>query len=138
MKNSNKKLYIINKNDTRWDNFYNELKKEKNIFIVHSLNPLEFNLYLQRSCIILTDSAGVQQEATFFKKKIIVFRKQVELNRNYYDLSFCPPPYLSLAFLLKKNIKCNKYSNKSYLIKKSKKDILRVCKKIISIEMDTL
>lgn len=54
------------------------LKDCKNIKIVEPLDVTVFHNLLKRSYLILTDSGGIQEEASFLKKPVLVMRETTE------------------------------------------------------------
>jgi UDP-N-acetylglucosamine 2-epimerase len=46
--------------------------------------------------MVITDSAGVQQEALLLGKRVVVVRSQVELYETHPRLWLVPPPYADL------------------------------------------
>lgn len=55
-----------------------ELKSIKNIHLLTPLDYVEFSWFMSCSNIILTDSGGVQEEAPYFKKPILILREKTE------------------------------------------------------------
>lgn len=54
------------------------LDNKKNITILNALDSNEFYSHLQTCELVITDSGGVQEEATFLNKKMIVIRDKTE------------------------------------------------------------
>ena len=57
---------------------YKRLTSNKNIHMIPPVSYLEMIMLEKNSCIILSDSGGVQKEAYFFKKPLIVARPETE------------------------------------------------------------
>ena len=60
------------------DDLYQRLSTNKNIHIIAPASYLEMIMLEKNSRLILTDSGGVQKEAYFFKKPLIVVRSETE------------------------------------------------------------
>ncbi len=61
-------------------NFYDKLSKNKNIYLMHPQGYLDFLLLMKHSKLLITDSGGIQEEATApaICKKVIVLRNSTE------------------------------------------------------------
>jgi len=74
----------------------NVLKYKKLLSKVKVVEPLEYNEFIDRlaaSRLIITDSGGIQEEASFLKKKTIVCRKETERTEVVDQFSFlCENP----------------------------------------------
>jgi len=57
---------------------YKRLTENKNILLTPPVSYLEMIMLEKNACLILTDSGGVQKEAYFFKKPLIVARPETE------------------------------------------------------------
>jgi len=57
---------------------YKRLKGNKNIQLILPVSYLEMIQLEKNACLILTDSGGVQKEAYFFKKPLVVARPETE------------------------------------------------------------
>jgi UDP-GlcNAc3NAcA epimerase len=57
---------------------YNRLKGNKNIRLIPPVSYLEMIMLEKNSCLILSDSGGVQKEAYFFHKPLVVARPETE------------------------------------------------------------
>lgn len=53
-------------------------KESKNVFVIEPLDYEEMVLFIEKSTLILTDSGGVQEEAPYFKKPLLVLRENTE------------------------------------------------------------
>lgn len=82
--------------DTRWERFYNLAQGAANVRLMPALPPTEFQELLTRSDIVLTDSAGVQQEGVLLSKPVIALRNNVELYAGDPLLSIVAPPFYGL------------------------------------------
>lgn len=65
--------------DTRWEQFYSVFKSIENVDVIEAPAPLAFQKLLAISDLVLTDSAGVQQEAALFEKPCVALRENIEL-----------------------------------------------------------
>jgi UDP-N-acetylglucosamine 2-epimerase (non-hydrolysing) len=88
------------------------IKWKSNIIINEPVSHEEFISYLTKTSLVLTDSGGIQEEASFFNKRTIVLRKTTErpegIKSNH--LKICKSPK-KLKSIFKSLIE-----NKSYLI----------------------
>jgi len=57
---------------------YNRLTTNNNIHLIPPVSYLEMIMLEKNSCLILSDSGGVQKEAYFFKKPLVVARPETE------------------------------------------------------------
>ena len=55
-----------------------ELRNDDRIHIIEPLDVLDFHNFLARSCLILTDSGGIQEEAPSLGKPVLVMRDTTE------------------------------------------------------------
>ncbi|WP_301538637.1 non-hydrolyzing UDP-N-acetylglucosamine 2-epimerase [Bacillus sp. THAF10] len=55
-----------------------ELSGYPNVIQTEPLDPIQFHQLLKLSDLVLTDSGGIQEEASYFNKKVIVLRKNTE------------------------------------------------------------
>ena len=60
------------------EDLYNRLKSNKNIHLIPPVSYLEMIMLEKNSFLVLTDSGGVQKEAYFFKKPLVVARPETE------------------------------------------------------------
>ena len=58
--------------------FGEDLTKYKNFFFIEPLQYLEFVYLMEKSCIVLTDSGGIQEEAPGLGKPVLVMRDTTE------------------------------------------------------------
>lgn len=63
-----------------------------NIKVVDALNHHDLIEYLKDCKLVITDSGGIQEEATFLQKKVIVCRKESERMENNGHLHLCKSP----------------------------------------------
>lgn len=68
----------------------------KNVNVVNPLSHNEFIELLKKCKLIISDSGGIQEEASFFNKKVIVCRKITERTESLNIHSFLCPSYLNL------------------------------------------
>jgi UDP-N-acetylglucosamine 2-epimerase (non-hydrolysing) len=64
----------------RRHSLFGKLSKSKNVFIMSPQGYLDFLLLMKRSKLIITDSGGIQEEATApaIYKKVLVLRRSTE------------------------------------------------------------
>ena len=84
---------ICRRPDDRWDDFYCGLIDQPNLNVLLAPSPTQFQKLLRLSNCVITDSAGVQQEALLYEKQVIVPRGNVELYRNHKNMLIVTPPY---------------------------------------------
>ena len=58
--------------------FGEDLTKYKNFFFIEPLQYLEFVYLMEKSCVVLTDSGGIQEEAPGLGKPVLVMRDTTE------------------------------------------------------------
>lgn len=71
-------LWPVHTNPNIFNYVHQELSHIKNIFLTPPLEYLEFIYLMSRSYLMLTDSGGIQEEAPFFKKPVLVLRESTE------------------------------------------------------------
>lgn len=71
-------LWPVHPNPNIFNYVHQELSHIKNIFLTPPLEYLEFIYLMSRSYLMLTDSGGIQEEAPFFKKPVLVLRESTE------------------------------------------------------------
>lgn len=89
-------FFLCKRPDTRWERFYSLVQGASNVYPVASLRPSAFQELLSASDIVLTDSAGVQQEAILLSRAVIALRDNVELYFEDPLLSIVRPPFHGL------------------------------------------
>lgn len=89
-------------------------KKLTNINLIDHLSHDKLISYLEKSKLIITDSGGIQEEASFLNKKVIVCRKTTErpegIKTGHLYLCKSPSKFKKLFHLLIKNYEINKKS----------------------------
>lgn len=71
-------IYPVHLNPNVHEPVTNLLSSVKNIHLIEPVDYLTF-VYLMKTCyLILTDSGGIQEEASFFKKPVLVMRDKTE------------------------------------------------------------
>lgn len=60
------------------DIFVEYCKTKKNIFLIEPLEYLSFVYLMEKSCVVLTDSGGIQEEAPAIGKPVLVLRNRTE------------------------------------------------------------
>lgn len=88
-----RRLILCSRPDSRWQPFYTEVSETNSALILSAARPLVFQILLRYACCVVTDSAGVQQEAILSGKRVIVMREEVELYKNHPLLQLVPPPF---------------------------------------------
>lgn len=88
---------IISRPDTRWMNFYAAVRNLKNIVLLPPLSPTECYLLLRSARGLITDSAGLQQEALLMRKRVVVLRQFLELYHDHQLIMRCLPPFTTLT-----------------------------------------
>ncbi len=76
--NDIKAIYPIHMNPAVQEKADQELTGCDRIRIIESLDVLDFHNFLSRSCLILTDSGGIQEEAPSLGKPVLVMRDTTE------------------------------------------------------------
>jgi len=80
-------------------NVYRHKDLLKNVKVVPPMEYSEFLALLASSHLIITDSGGLQEESSFFKKKCIVCRERTERIEGMGTFSYmCSPPELETLF----------------------------------------
>ncbi len=87
---------LIERIDTRWSQFYAQLASVSNVRLVEPLSPSECLGALLQSSLVITDSAGLQQEALLLGKRAIACRREVELQAGHKFLHIVQPPFSNL------------------------------------------
>jgi UDP-N-acetylglucosamine 2-epimerase (non-hydrolysing) len=89
-------IVLCQKPDSRWIPFFQSFQTVGNVIPLEFQPPTRFHL-LEKHCeMVITDSAGVQQEALLLGKRVVVVRNQVELYETHPRLWLVPPPYVDL------------------------------------------
>lgn len=70
---------VIDRQDTRWSAFLEYISKENNISIIPSLSPPFMLREILKARLVITDSAGIQQEAVVLGKPVITCRRELEM-----------------------------------------------------------
>ena len=84
--------------DTRWRNFNKQIAKAENVELVPAPRPFAFQQLLAITDVVLTDSAGVQQEAALLRKPCVALRKNFELGFDDPLLQKVEPPFRDLHY----------------------------------------
>ena len=83
----------------------------KNIEVVSPLEHIEFLNILKKCRFVITDSGGIQEEASFLNKKVIVCRKTTErpegINSGHITLCREPNKFFNIANDIKNNYQIN-------------------------------
>lgn len=88
------RLILCTRLDTRWQPFYSEISATNSALIVSAARPLVFQILLRYASCVITDSAGVQQEALLSGKHVFATREEVELYKHHPLLHLVPPPFV--------------------------------------------
>lgn len=91
------KFIICRRPDTRWDRFYTHVSRANNVSCIPAPPPLMFQDILCLSDLILTDSAGVQQEGLLLNKPVVALRQNIELDEGHPLLYVESPPFYTLC-----------------------------------------
>ena len=91
------KFVICKRPDTRWSRFYKHVSQANNVSCIPAPPPLQFHDILCISDLILTDSAGVQQEAHLLNKPVVALRENIELGIDDPLLNIESPPFCTLC-----------------------------------------
>ena len=75
------------------------LWKHKNILkhvkVIEPMNYTDLIKYLSECSFVITDSGGIQEEASFLKKPCVVCRKETERREGLNNFSLlCPSPHM--------------------------------------------
>jgi UDP-N-acetylglucosamine 2-epimerase (non-hydrolysing) len=62
-----------------------ELENNENMHIIEPLNVIDFHNFIARSYLILTDSGGIQEEASALGKPVLVMRDTTERTEGIYS-----------------------------------------------------
>lgn len=71
-------IYPVHLNPNIKDIVEKNLTNIENIHLLDPLEYVEFSWFMKNSTLILTDSGGVQEEAPYFKKPILILRENTE------------------------------------------------------------
>jgi len=88
---------ISSRPDTRWERFYSSARAAGNVSVLTALPPCAFQELLTTSDIVVTDSAGVQQEAILLNRPVLALRRNIELYAEDPLLCVVQPPYHNLT-----------------------------------------
>ena len=107
----NKELKIIfplHKNPSVRDKFYEFLKDNENILLIDPLPYMEFIYILKNSYLVITDSGGIQEEASSLGKPFVILRNSTERpevlsNQNGYLVGNNPSKIIEAVNSLLKN-----------------------------------
>jgi UDP-N-acetylglucosamine 2-epimerase (non-hydrolysing) len=89
-------IVLCQKPDSRWIPFFQSFQSVDNVLQLEFQPPTRFHLLEKHCQMVITDSAGVQQEALLLGKRVLVARNQVELYKTHPRLWLVPPPYMDL------------------------------------------
>ena len=81
-------IVIVHPNPNVSKIFYKKLINKKNILLLKPVNYFESLSLQQNAKIILTDSGGIQEEATNFGTPVIVFRRITERTESIGSISY--------------------------------------------------
>ncbi|HKO60254.1 MAG TPA: UDP-N-acetylglucosamine 2-epimerase [Pyrinomonadaceae bacterium] len=91
-----KKFVLVTRTDTRWEPFVRILSSLENVTVFPALDPTIMGYAIAFSHFVITDSAGVQQEALALGKQVVACREDVELYQNNPLLQVVRPPFRRL------------------------------------------
>ena len=86
--------------DTRWDTFNVAIDRASNVELVSAPPPFQFQQLLAVADIVVTDSAGVQQESALLSKPCVALRANFELRADDPLLFRVEPPFRNLDQVL--------------------------------------
>lgn len=89
-------LVLVGRPDSRWFEFYRQVDSVNNVYVTQAMSPSLFLSHLLHCEFVLTDSAGVQQEAVILGKDVIACRREIELYAGHPRVHMVPPPFASL------------------------------------------
>jgi len=75
-----KYIWVLHPNPILQNDIINNININKNIIFMQSLNHQQFLSYISKANFIITDSGGIQEEASFLGKFCIVLRSCTERN----------------------------------------------------------
>lgn len=90
------KFLICIRPDTRWKAFNKSIEKAQNVTLIAAPPPFQFQQLLAIADIVVTDSAGVQQESALFSKPCVALRADFELGGDDPLLFKVAPPFRDL------------------------------------------
>jgi UDP-N-acetylglucosamine 2-epimerase (non-hydrolysing) len=88
---------VCRRPDSRWDQFHSQLSSMPNVRVIEAPGPLLFQALLCKSEFVVTDSAGVQQEALLLNRPVVAMRSNIELMADHPLLRVVRPPYGTLS-----------------------------------------
>jgi UDP-N-acetylglucosamine 2-epimerase (non-hydrolysing) len=91
-----KRFVLVTRTDTRWEPFVRILGSLENVIVIPALDPTLMGYAIAFSHFVITDSAGVQQEALALSKQVVACREDVELYQNSPFLQVVRPPFRRL------------------------------------------
>lgn len=91
------RFVVCERPDSRWRRFLDHARRASNVTVIPAPPPLEFQGWLCRSDIVVTDSAGVQQEALILNRPVVALRENIELRADSSLLQQVRPPFLDLV-----------------------------------------
>lgn len=84
-------FFLMTRPDDRWTDFYDRISNEPELKLLPSLPPKPFHILLRNAAAVITDSAGVQQEAIILDKEAIAIRQDLELYETHDNLTIVHP-----------------------------------------------
>lgn len=93
---SRKRFVLVTRTDTRWEPFVRILSSLENVTVIPALEPTLMGYAIAFSHFVITDSAGVQQEALALGKQVVACREDVELYQGSPLLQVVRPPFRRL------------------------------------------
>lgn len=87
---------LVGRPDSRWADFYRRVDTISNIYVTPAMSPSIFLKHLLHCEFVLTDSAGVQQEAIILGREVVACRREIELYADNTKLHLTPPPFVEL------------------------------------------
>ena len=91
-----KRFILVSRTDTRWEPFVRLLSSLENVSVLSALDPTLMGYAIAFAHFVVTDSAGVQQEALTLGKQVVACREDVELYQDNPLLQVVRPPFRRL------------------------------------------
>jgi UDP-N-acetylglucosamine 2-epimerase (non-hydrolysing) len=114
IKNEYKIIYVTNQNNKIKKLASRIFKNNKFVKFSNPLEPVDFHNILNHSEFVITDSGGIQEEASFLKKPIVILRNETERDEIVKSkcgvLSSCENLQEVLESVINNTIKFNKTS----------------------------
>ncbi len=90
------RFVVVGRTDSRWERFVRMISSLDNVTVLPALDPSVMIFAIAFSRFVITDSAGVQQEALTLGKYVVACREDVELYHDAERLQVVRPPFRRL------------------------------------------